>query len=63
MLAFDWGLIIVTALAGASAAVSGVQRLITLGDVIAAVAFIALVIAGIGAQKVQLKGTEAPPSS
>ena len=60
--AFDWGLIIVTALAGASAVVSTVDGRVPLGDIITIVAIIALVVVGIGAQRAQLKASETPAS-
>ena len=49
--AFDWGLILITAWAGASAVVFGLQKWMELGDsLVATIIFFALLILGVGWQ-------------
>ena len=49
--AFDWGLILITAWAGASAVVFGLQNWIELGDsLVATIIFFALLLVGVGWQ-------------
>jgi hypothetical protein len=55
--AFDWGLILLTAWAGASAVSNGLQNWLSLGSSIATVIFLVLLVVGVVVQASQMRKT------
>jgi len=55
MVAFDWGLILLTAWAGANSVTDQVASRWTLGTTIALVVFLVLLVAGVAVQGAQLR--------